>query len=286
MCHGGLSSVKRRVYLLRLAEKNGYPSPRWLSQLEPMLIINSCGEEVIEALARITGFAIDMLKSLTCSLGPNELHARFVSPHARVCQECLKESNVIDAVWDVAFACCCPYHGILLIDTCPKCNKLLSWDRRGVARCNCGADITTAPAIKAQSHIILLNARIWAAAGRPIFETGPINPIEDVLSGLNLEQLCMVYLFLAANGKSLLSLNGAKPINVIGAVAALDIVNSVLNAWPSGFHQMLEDNCAKGEGLERAFGRQYRYLYGKFSGEAFFFSERHSRTSSKQGGMG
>lgn len=283
--HAPVLGESLRGYLLRLTEENNYPTSRWLSQLEPMLSRKTCDDQTLEALTRLTGFTSNELRCLKYSLGNTKLAARFMSLNPRVCPVCLEECGYLDAVWDVAFSCCCPYHGSYLIDSCPKCCKPLLWDRPGVTQCNCGADLKRAPIVNAKPQVLMLNARIWAAAGRPINVIGASDPSGVFLSRLNLEQICTVYWFLVANGNDFLPLRDLKPVNVAGAVAALDVVDTILHDWPSRFHPRFDDNCAEGVGHDCKFGEP-PVQEKKFSNVGFFLNHRHLGPSPKMEGLG
>lgn len=46
----------------------------------------------------------------------------------RICTACLAEDHVMDWRWSIATVARCPKHKLPLIDTCPQCDKPISWD--------------------------------------------------------------------------------------------------------------------------------------------------------------
>lgn len=57
---------------------------------------------------------------------------------AHVCPECLRENRWCHRLWILPGAVTCPVHRRPLIDTCGRCNGLISWRRPGVDVCACG----------------------------------------------------------------------------------------------------------------------------------------------------
>ncbi len=66
-------------------------------------------------------------------------HVRFSRP--QVCVHCLDEYGIAMAVWDISLVTCCPKHGVILIDRCAKCKRVLSWRRPDLYTCHCRADL-------------------------------------------------------------------------------------------------------------------------------------------------
>jgi len=259
-----------RGYLFRLSSENRYPVS-WLYELEPGLrrIFNS--KEAVAAAARLADLSSTEQKCLLNPYGLERLTDVFLSAAPRFCPDCLKEGGYLDAIWDVAFACACPKHKVLLVDTCQVCHSRLAWRRPSLSQCSCGADLTKMVSTAAGEKVLSLNAMLWRAAGRvtPPFESSGLP--ESNLSKLSLKQLCTLFRFLAASGLGNVKQNKMKPSSIAMAVSAMEVVDSLLADWPGGFHRLLEEKCQKGEGLQQAFGSLYRNLYKLFSGAKFFF---------------
>lgn len=54
--------------------------------------------------------------------------AELVVDFPRICTDCLVEEHVMDWRWGIATVARCPKHKLPLIDTCPQCDKPISWD--------------------------------------------------------------------------------------------------------------------------------------------------------------
>lgn len=63
-------------------------------------------------------------------------HLRVGEP--QVCTACLHERGWCHWSWDFSLIPVCPFHGIGLVDRCPRCGQRLRWDRPAVDVCNCG----------------------------------------------------------------------------------------------------------------------------------------------------
>jgi hypothetical protein len=56
----------------------------------------------------------------------------------RVCAECLIETQVWWALWDLKYVCACPKHAARLVDICSSCGQQLRWNRPAPHLCRCG----------------------------------------------------------------------------------------------------------------------------------------------------
>lgn len=55
-------------------------------------------------------------------------YAELVVDFPRICTACIAEEQVMDWRWSIATVARCPKHKLPLIDTCPQCNKPITWD--------------------------------------------------------------------------------------------------------------------------------------------------------------
>lgn len=255
-------------YLMRLAAANGYPSPRWIADLEPILKRhgNHFKVAVEEALIRLVGLNHSETKFLERSM-LRDGHVKY--PHhcarVRMCPECVKTNKYLDYMWQITFASACPYHGIQLIDSCPECLCKLSWDRVHLELCKCGADLTEIRTIPADVRLLYYNTKLWAAMGRSVPQVTPIDIQDGMLSQLTLNKLCNIYLFMLRTSNNISENLRSRPSEVSGAVKAFEIIHQRLSEWPFGFYRYLdsfsnEDGGFNGEGLRQAFGSFYRRL--------------------------
>lgn len=132
-------------YLLRLTEENSYDSLRWIPERAGLTVDPAQGRWAelwrpgphLARLCEMTGVSDVELKSLLEQLVPDCL-VRWKAP--KVCPACLREESWCRKVWDVLPFTVCPLHRVVLIDSCPHCDRPLSWARKSVSVCRCGYD--------------------------------------------------------------------------------------------------------------------------------------------------
>src|SRR2546421_2395892 len=133
-------------YIIRLTERNGYPSPSWIVKRAELNygINRSCSfvyksPETLSGLSHLTGASISELAAITyspeksyrydsCLFYGNVLHQSFVRlGYPKLCPHCLSESPYCRRVWDLPAATTCLKHKCLLMDECPSCMRRISW---------------------------------------------------------------------------------------------------------------------------------------------------------------
>src|SRR5205085_8872177 len=58
----------------------------------------------------------------------------------KICPGCLSEFGYARKVWELGIVTVCPFHKSKLLDTCPNCQKKVSWIRKQISVCRCGFD--------------------------------------------------------------------------------------------------------------------------------------------------
>ncbi len=142
-------------YLHRLSSVNGYASPSWI--IEPYR--NGYHNDDYR---RITPHSIQQIAGITeeeaqrvcvrpdrtgdrtsLRLVGTELHVSHVDMQSfRICPCCVGEHGRHEAFWHLRLVEWCPVHQVRLLTVCWVCRNELRWNRPGVGRCNCGADLT------------------------------------------------------------------------------------------------------------------------------------------------
>lgn len=59
--------------------------------------------------------------------------------HPKVCGQCLIQTGIAKASWDIDFVTVCSIHRILLSDKCLTCTRKISWSRTSLQFCRCGS---------------------------------------------------------------------------------------------------------------------------------------------------
>lgn len=78
----------------------------------------------------------------------------------RVCPDCLRELGHCRIAWDMALTVACARHRRVLLDRCPSCLRVLSWNRPGLDICSCGFafEIEDVPEPPTASELFLARA--------------------------------------------------------------------------------------------------------------------------------
>lgn len=170
--------------------------------------------------------------------------------------------------WDLSVVTACPFHSCLLLEECPKCHEPITWSRAGVSLCVCGRDwrdIQLKPIPSSETVVARLVYHHFALAVHE--NRSASNP----LCHLDLASLFEALLFVAGHQEGhtdtcgWLTLPGRTTTEIhkklLGGFA-------VFEAWPSRFHQFLDEmrsvrtRSKATRGLKGSFGNFYQDLYG------------------------
>ena len=144
-------------FLMRAAEANHLPTtfvlhaflgrksrPPAIEDAERLALLCGCS---IEEIAQLFGFLIRREGGLKAWRLGREWVTKdnFVSSRTMaVCCECLREDPYLPGTWELTLYCCCAFHRVRLLTTCPGCGRQLRWSRPQVWRCGCGFDLRQA----------------------------------------------------------------------------------------------------------------------------------------------
>lgn len=261
--------------LVRVAEENGYESPKFLLRLASgqdrgqlmtkggnffgFLLTNlsemlNVDAPVLQDMANLRGIEGPVPKAY--NLFGCIIDKYAIDPHyPKVCPSCLKETGYARRLWDLRLFTCCPAHGNILVDECPNCMKRISWDRSSVFVCKCGCDWRIIDSEKVQETEIFLSRQILQLSGfkecrekaaltasdeyaeESVTQTNPLLSI-----GLN-ELTSTVYLmsrlmekFIGSTGEfNIFKMNNWGIHNVITQVG------SIFENWPWNYFKFLDD---------------------------------------------
>lgn len=168
--------------LLDLAERNGYPSARFVANclgIKPKRLM--AGDKTsLELLSRsIHGATTKLIQrgpsgrsgagQFPIEIGGEQLSSTILlKEHRRACPECLKESRHHRFWWDLRPLTTCPRHGLVLVDRCSCPDGLkLSWGDAGVFKCRqCGSDDpATLPRVDADPLVLRADAYLLGRFG-------------------------------------------------------------------------------------------------------------------------
>ena len=257
-----------RGFVLRIAEANGYRGIAPLLQLArlPPTFVSRSG--ALQNLADLFDGLVDV----------DDLHARSHCSrieravryqnatisvidvnlaHPKVCTICLNESGFARMVWDLRVVIACWRHGCYLLDHCTVCQRRLTWARRALAACACGADLMIQRTGDAPTSVLEFSQRLETMlesrnVGIDLFPA----PIRT------LDALCRVVWLFGINSSET-SQGQAWAISKPKLVRAAEIVErgvGVLMGWPGSIEQPINSICAMGSRHHQAQLRLNRVL--------------------------
>ena len=160
---------------------------------------------------------------------------------AKVCVQCVQEKGFIEAQWHLELMVACPVHGRTAVWFCAKCRKTLTWDRRGLLICKCGAPIS----LPQQSNYTVTELSLLELLRRKALDLcEPAKAFNDSslpksqLEQLSLQEFLSLIRFLGKY-RMLASWN-RKPQRGKELLCASA---RVLSDWPTNYTKLLRDLC-------------------------------------------
>ncbi len=270
-------------YVLRVAEENGYDSP-WVilrmaavephemrgAGLSPGKLAPLVGLP-LEGLDHLAYHAIDEkgqreYRLLGHGLGRGLSFEPLRQIRPAVCPHCVAESGFIDAFFDLRLAVACPRHRSMLITECPTCREPLTWFRRGLLECKCGASLAGVATPPATAEIAGLMDILWAKLHNAPLSANDSNdtlPVEH-LRALSLRSLVAKLPALAEFNRP--EANGNPVLIVEGIV-------EVLGDWPRGLHALLEALGREATTKTASLRKRYEGFYQRFFKQHRYTSE-------------
>ncbi len=235
--------------------------------------------ESLTPLARLTGVDVDYLARLTYPSLPRTEHIDLydffgqrvrqylIRPdRPKICPGCLSESQYCRRVWEFTAVTACPKHRRLLINECPRCNKRLSWARKGVTLCHCEFDLRESPGARASERELKLSSHIHRLCG---LTSGGSD--QDRLSGpaseLSLNDFLTCLFFVAGQSKGI---SAATSKNLAVKDTDRDLRDrlteafSVFEDWPNNYFRFLEGRAEQEKEIARPYQRMKSEFYDKF----------------------
>jgi len=259
--------VKREAaigYLIRIAAKNGYETPR---QLWTALQIHGQAD-VLNALCARLHLSADEKHYIFgvfpsyCGIPFQQnglVSADFNHSLLRWCPLCLNTSKHMHGAWGLKLCCACTSHGVLLCERCPFCKQAQRLERADIGRCHCGGKLDAAPAVPAPKALLCVANALEMAAF-----SGCITTAFPKLGAAAWHRIIR-YL-----GQFSETRQAERPGQIAGlhrldiAIPIISATGRLLDNWPDNFHVMLtaihrlESNSPS---VPRTFGSLYRVLY-------------------------
>lgn len=263
-------------YVLRIAEANGYDSPRTVLQVAE-IDRGMCQQAMpglpVAPLARVLGRDEAELRPISyrCPQADKWIFQVLGHPlggqpadylsyrRPAVCPLCVRETGFISAFWDLRIANACPVHGIAPAKTCATCGNHLSWMREGLLRCHCGSDIDSPSGLAPPPRDVELMRLVEAKLVR--------KPANDGCSlGFPVEWIEKASLRALMHAIDLLE-SSARSVNPgLDVDQRLSAATALAN-WPHGYHRLLRavgNQALKLNPDASGLCKQFEHFYGPF----------------------
>jgi hypothetical protein len=160
-----------RGFVLRIAEANGYRGMApllQLARLPPTFVSRSSALQNLADLFDGLVEVDDLQARSHCSRIERAVRHRNTTisvidvnlAHPKVCTICLKESGFARMVWDLRVVVACWRHGCYLLDHCSVCRRQLTWARKALTACPCGANLMNQRTGDASPSILEFSQRL------------------------------------------------------------------------------------------------------------------------------
>lgn len=307
MCSCELTAVPMQVsvypdeglhgYLLRVSEHNFYERLHWTTALANISSAENKSAfmlmaEQAEDIARVTGGNPDVLASMgyTGSIFKGErmvtgfggmklpaISIEYKTP--KVCPDCLLETPYIRQVWDLSMLTVCPHHGTRLVNTCPDCDKPITWNRANVESCDCGGDFSFAQSMPASEPMVGLSRIIWNALASTCEKLDVLGVYPEALETMDYMAVAKVCAYLDGVIMDDTMISSAKlhGVDLYARYAVLETGAEILWDWPQNWHALIQQTIdenhdgKKGLGLQKTFGKMYVHLFAKENDGVFGF---------------
>lgn len=264
-------------YILRATEKNGYEEVSWVLKEIGCKASEIHQEHQIHRLANFTGAPFDTLWNLSYSpVSARGSKVRLIGKPVRryhidpirpkICPVCLTERGYCRAEWDIRVVVACWKHGQRLIDACGGCGQRLSWTRPSVSRCVCGYNLLSSGSEPADDAVTALMHSIHIICSTPeVGNRRARSPLEVSSPFDLLEMVHLLSAYSTANREAGRRVSFGR-IDLSQAYTLVREAAEILNDWPRGFHNFLDEirrnreGAGESGGLIKSFGGFYSAL--------------------------
>jgi DNA-binding transcriptional MerR regulator len=244
-------------YLMRVADANGYESPRqlWHSLKSWDNLVDALGlaeceiQNLFGCLPSYWGEQKATIQGLSIS--------DFNHYQLRWCPLCLMDSNHVRGIWLLKLCCVCKEHKIILHDKCPGCGSPQGLLRPKLDRCQCGTRLTS--------------GNIEAASLNLINST---HALELGINGL-IQRWIKLALYLGQFTEKFQPAKPGQVSNLHQLEVSLGLMSNIvylLDRWPENFYKLLQAIQQKNNrsaSLRKTFGKLLNVLYRQLD-EPFF----------------
>lgn len=180
----------------------------------------------------------------------------------RICPLCVAEGGRHEAAWHLKMVNWCAKHRLRLLESCSHCGQMLEWNRPGLGRCLCGADLTTQRVESPKCSEAL--ARLMEVFEAALYRQPEVCRFPVQMS--HLEHLTiyglsrLIFVLVEQLPTTGVPLVQGRLRDSAVTVDQLETVACILDDWPHAFQRYLNERYAAevqadlfGDGFRRAF---------------------------------
>ena len=237
------------AYLLRLTDLNGYRSPADLYRLAGMKRDETSISNLnTSKLASIASQPTQVLRRISLRPPTSHPHSLNLLEHlvsktdltltaATVCKACVDETGFVEGHWHIGLMVACPVHERAAIWFCGRCKKRVTWNRRGLLTCRCGAALHEEPrTIFSDAELWLLDQIRCKVIGGQARDRPGANMPKSQFGELGLQDTLSIVRFL---GRHRMTSNRSRETEL--GRPLLQAAATVLTEWPANFLKLLGD---------------------------------------------
>jgi hypothetical protein len=235
-------------YVLRLTQVNGYPTVNYiLGELRKDADQTTIGRLDASPLMPLAAISPQQMNHLTMRVVHKDSrattalcgkplpidHVQQNSP--KVCSRCLTETGQCEAFWELSVASACPIHLVALRNQCDICKRRLTWRRKSVWQCMCGADLRAQPC---DSDVNPYTVELMACLRTALYGGAIQSEMFSVLSGLSISDALDVVGVLCRKAVPN-NVHIRRPRALVEYLSYRDTVAEMLAHWPDNFRRYL-----------------------------------------------
>lgn len=245
-------------YIIRLSESNHYANPHWIWQMANLHRSNVSAnvfhprKHDLSKLGQLADVTVEKLWSMTFTWTQRALiqvfgHAipmvYFPEHRVKLCPICLQEAAYYRLIWDLTIVNVCPSHQCWLMDKCPQCQQMISWNRANITKCCCQFDWRDVTPVLAPnlglSALVYQLCQIKSGFTKPIL--GSLHPASNLSFNQLVTLLSSLLKFCRlpyVNTKFFWPIRQQKayPFN---SDSYWELAFSLFNRWPDEFRQQI-----------------------------------------------
>jgi hypothetical protein len=242
-------------FMLRTAEANRYPEPKWLippgmhgpalvNPRDPALILGWLGHGA-EAAEKVGSVRVERFRT-RIGAGSTIWTAAADLRRPKVCPACIRKRGIMRSVWDLRYYTACAEHGCRMLHCCPRCGRQIDWKRSRLDRCCPDAGFGEAEVELAPAWTVGLMRTIEVASGT--MAAADDGGFGGLVAGMGLSDLLSLIRTLAAASapdRAVSKIVSDTAPDRAAAAAHADAAAAVLAGWPDSLHAIIRRQASR-----------------------------------------